>query len=181
MCNPVDYHHSFSSLYPAWGKEKLLSFCRALAANKTVWKRGQTAVIAEVAAGEYPAFCGAYISSALRLLERDPGARLATSIPTEVPVAHFATLGILTAAEYPNAALLLAGWLASPEGQKQYKIVHRDSPLVEDTLMAKRIRAAGGKVLFVGWQYVLEQEPDVVKWIVDAWGLPTGRAKKKAK
>src|SRR5262245_65517257 len=62
---------AFIRLYPVWGKEKLADFARRLAANKPVWKRGQTEVMQEIANGEYLMMCGAYLSSALTLLAAD--------------------------------------------------------------------------------------------------------------
>jgi iron(III) transport system substrate-binding protein len=166
---------TFTTLYPAWGKKKLLDFSRALAANKPIWKRNQTEVVVSIAAGEYLAFCGAYTSSILRILGRDPSAKLAISIPTEMPANHFNLVAVLKGATHPNAGLLLAGWLASADGgQKQYDAIsHRGSPLVEGTRAEKMVREAGAKVLFSGWGYTPEQEAEVDTWILNAWGFPT--------
>lgn len=167
---------TFYFLYPAWGKKKLLDYCRALAANGPIWKSGQSQVIAQVASGEYPVFCGTLVSSGLRLLKRDPTARIAISIPKEVPANHYATLGVLKRAKNPNAALLLAGWLASAEGQKQYdEIIHRGSPLLEDTEIGRLVKEAGAKVLFAGWDFTPKQQAEVTKWILEAWGFPAGK------
>jgi iron(III) transport system substrate-binding protein len=167
---------TFFTLYPAWGKKKLLDYCRALVANGPIWKSGQTQVIAQVAAGEYPVFCGTLVSSGLRLLERDPTVRIAISIPKELPAKQYATLGVLKSAKYPNAALLLAGWLASAEGDKQYdKIIHRGSPLLEDTETGRLVKEAGAKVLYAGWDFTPAQQAEVTKWIMEAWGFPVGK------
>jgi hypothetical protein len=120
--------------------------------------------------------CGTLVSSGLRLLERDPTARIAISIPKEVPAKHYATLGILKKAKYPNAALLVAGWLASAEGDRQYdRIIQRGSPLLEDTEIGKLVKEAGAKVLFTGWEYTPAQQAEVSKWIMEAWGFPVGK------
>jgi iron(III) transport system substrate-binding protein len=169
--------NTFSGLYPHWGKEKLIDYARKLAANKPVWNRGNTETMSKVIAGEYPMMCGAYLSSALRSLSRDAKAPLGIAVPKEVPANLFATFGIVKAARYPNAALLLAGYLASDEGQKSYRLVFRESPYDEGSETGKRVREAGAKILFTGWNYPPDQENQVVRWILEAWGFPTGKGK----
>ena len=168
---------SFSSLYSAWGKERLLNYARRLIENKPIVKRGQTEILAQVAAGEYPMLCGAYMSSALRLLARDPAARLAIAIPRELGADSFATLAVAKKAQYPNAALLLAGWLASDDGQLMAydRVIFRGSPFDERAETGRRISEARGKVHYTGWDFSPEQLEDVNRWIVQAWGLPVGK------
>lgn len=167
---------TFSSLYPGWQKEKLLDYARKLAANKPVWGRaGNTELMSQVVAGEYPMLCGAYLSSALRTLSRDSGAPLGIAIPQEVPAGLFATFGILKGARCPNAALLLAGYLASDEGQKSYRVLFRESPYDAGSESGRRIKQAGAKILFSGWEFTSEQENEVLRWLRQAWGFPTGK------
>ena len=168
--------NTFSGLYPHWGKEKLVDYARKLAANKPVWNRGNTESMNKIIGSEYPMMCGAYISSALRSLSRDSGIPLGIAIPREVPANLFATFGVIKAARYPNAALLLAGYLASDEGQKSYRLVFRESPYDEGSETGKRIKEAKAKVLFTGWDYTPEVENQVIRWILEAWGFPTGKA-----
>jgi iron(III) transport system substrate-binding protein len=169
--------NTFSGLYPHWGKEKLVDYARKLAANKPVWNRGNTETMNKVIAGEYPMMCGAYLSSALRSLSRDPKAPLGIAVPKEVPSNLFATFGIVKAAQNPNGALLLAGYLASDEGQKSYRLVFRESPYDEGSETGKRVKEARAKILFTGWDYTPDQENQVVRWILDAWGFPTGKGR----
>lgn len=168
---------SFSSLYPAWGKERLLDYSRRLGENKPIFKRGQTEVLAQIAAGEYPMLCGAYMSSALRLLSRDPAAKLAISVPKELGADSFATLAVAKRAQYPNAALLLAGWLASDDGQLMAydKLIFRGSPFDERGETGRRIRESKAKVHYTGWDFSPEQVEEVNRWIIQAWGLPVGK------
>ena len=46
-----------------------------------------------------------------------------------------------------SAALLLAGYLSSDEGQKAYRGVFRDSPFDAGSEVGKRIKAAGAQVV----------------------------------
>lgn len=167
--------NTFTGLYPHWGKEKLLDYARKLAENKPVWARGNTEAMNKVIAGEYPMMCGAYLSSALRALSRDPAAPLGIAVPKEVPSNLFATFAVIKGCRNPNAAVLLAGFLASDEGQKSYRLIFRDSPYDEESTTAKLIRDAKAKILFTGWDYTPEQENEVLRWIREAWGLPAAR------
>jgi iron(III) transport system substrate-binding protein len=169
--------NTFSGLYPHWGKEKLVDYARKLAANKPVWNRGNTESMNKVISGENPMMCGAYLSSALRSLSRDPGIPLGIAVPREVPANLFATFGVIKGARYPNAAILLAGYLASDEGQKTYRLIYRESPYDEGSATGKLVKQAGAKVLFTGWDFTPEQENQVVRWILEAWGFPTGKSK----
>ena len=162
---------SFVRLYPLWGKEKLLDFARRLAANKPVWMAGNSDAVTLVANGEYPMMCGAFYSSTMRILSRAPETPLGISIPKEVGANLYATLAVVKKARYPNSALLLAGYLASDEGQKAYRGVFRDSPFDEGSNFGKRITGAGAKVVFSGWDFTPEKETEVVNWMLQVWGF----------
>ena len=168
---------AFMRLYPVWGKEKLVDFARRLAANKPVWKRAQTEVMQEIANGEYLMMCGAYLSSALTLLSQDPALNLAISIPKEVPADGYATLGIAKRARNPNAALLLAGYLATDEGQRAYRVGFRESPFDESTETGKRVKEAGAKVYYSGWDLTPDKQNEVSRLLHQAWGFPAGQVK----
>jgi iron(III) transport system substrate-binding protein len=170
---------SFSSLYPAWGKEKLLNYARQLGENKPIFKRGQTETLAQIAAGEYPMLCGAYMSSVLRLMHRDPSAKISLAVPKELGGDSFATLAVAKKAKSPNAALLLAGWLASDDGQLMAyeKVIFRGSPFDERGETGRRIKEAKAKVHYTGWEFSPEQLAEINRSIVQAWGLPGGKAR----
>jgi len=161
----------FVRLYPLWGKEKLLEFARRLAVNKPVWMAGNTEAIMLVANGEQPMMCGAYYSSTMRIISRAPDTPLGIAIPKQVGANLYATMAVVKGARYPNAALLLAGYLASDEGQKAYRSVFRDSPFDEGSEFGKKIKEAGAKVVFSGWDFTPEQETEVVNWMLQAWGF----------
>lgn len=168
---------AFVRLFPLWGKEKLIDYARRLAANKPVWKRGSTEVMTEIVSGEYPMMCGAYLSSGLTYLSQDPASPLAIAIPKEIGADGYATLAVAKQARYPNAALLLAGYLATDEGQRAYRVGFRESPFDETTETGRRIKEAGAKVVFSSWTFTPEQQNEVTRWLHQAWGLPTGKGK----
>jgi ABC-type Fe3+ transport system substrate-binding protein len=162
---------SFVRMYPLWGKEKLLDFARRLAANKPVWIAGNSDAVMLIANGEYPMMCGAFYSSSIRIVSRAGDSSIGLIIPKEVGANLYATMGVVKNARYPNAALLLAGYLASDEGQKAYRGVSRDSPFDEGSEFGKRIKEAGAKVIFSGWEFTPEQEAEVVNLVLQAWGF----------
>jgi ABC-type Fe3+ transport system substrate-binding protein len=107
-------------------------------------------------------------------LDLDPTAKIRIALPEDevFPTAYFHT-AILKRAKYPNAALLLAGWFASPEGQKQFdKIIHRGYALQEGTEINRILKKQGAKVYYRGWEWKPEDENRQSKEIVEAWGFP---------
>lgn len=162
-------------LYPAWGEAKLLDFARRLKENQPLWKRGMNDSIAFLSSGEALMICGVSYSPVKRALDKDPNANVRPALLNEVPAGINKTMGIAKGAKYPNAALLLAGWLASPEGTKGYDEVGYGSPFIEGTHAAKLIQASGGKVIFGGWEEA-EYRPALTEKITAIWGF---RAKKQ--
>lgn len=157
-----------------WGDEKTLQYAGRLKANNPIWKRGQAETLTQLAAGEYSMICGAYYQSTHRVLRRDPKANLAISVPREVPSSMGESLAILKGAQNPNAGLLVAGWLASAEGQKGYDKVGRGSPFVEGSELAQLIQKAGAKIIFRGWEDN-DSEEAITKKIIAVWGF-TGKS-----
>ncbi len=161
---------TLADLAVAWGEEKTLQYAAKLKSNQPVWKRGQTESLTQMAAGEYPMICGSYYQSVNKILRRDPKAKVAVSFPNETPVAVSETLAVLKGAQNPNAAILLAGWLASPEGQKGYDKIGRGSPYVEGTETWKLVHKAGAKLVMRGWEDNSSEEA-ITKKILGVWGL----------
>jgi len=161
---------TLAGLYRGWGEAKVLEYAAQLKNNQPIWKRGQTETLTQLASGEYPMLCGAYYQSVDRILRRDPKAKIAISLPTEVPVSMGESLAVLKGAKSPNAAVLLAGWLSTTEGQRAYDQVGRGSAFVEGTEVAKLVQKAGAKVIFGGWDE-FEYEPAITKKILAVWGF----------
>jgi iron(III) transport system substrate-binding protein len=171
----VDTHPRFlSGLYKSWGEAKILEYAAQLKNNQPVWKRGQTEALIQVAVGEYPIMCGAHYASIYSILRSDPKAKLGMAFPKEVPVSLGEIMGVMKGAQNPNAAVLLASWLASPDGQKAYDQVGRGSPFIKESEKWKLLQKWGSKTVFEGWDRP-EYEPVIIKKIVASWGFPTAK------
>src|SRR6266498_1364744 len=120
--------NTFATLSKVWGEQKTLEYAERLRNNQPIWKRGQPESLVQIAAGEYSMFCGISYHTVNGAMRRDSKVKLALSWPRGVPVSVSTTMTVLKGAKSPNAALLLAGWLASPEGQKSYEQIGRASP-----------------------------------------------------
>ena len=163
-----------SGLYKAWGEKRILKFAADLKNNQPIWVRDQTKAMTQLAVGEFAMICGANYASLQTLLRRDPKANLALALPREVPVPLGETLAVLKGARSPNAAVLLAGWLASAEGQKALDRAGRGSPFIEGGEKSKLIKESGATPIFEGWDRA-EYEPMLLDKIIATWGLPVAK------
>ena len=84
-------------------------------------------------------------------------------------------LSLMKGAKSPNAAVLLAGFLASPEGEAYYHLQGRSSPFVKGSRAAKMIAKAGAKVVWGGWEWAGKREAEASREIVQAWGFPKAK------
>jgi ABC-type Fe3+ transport system substrate-binding protein len=162
---------TFTALYPAWGEEKTLGYARALKENQPVWKSSQSAVMTQIAAGEYPMVCGSSYHVIKALLIQDPKANIAIAVPSELPFHAGEALAVMKGAKYPNAAMLLAGWLLTPEGQKGYDLEGNSSPFVDSSDTAQLLKKTGAKPVWGGWD-ALTYEVEMARKITAAWGFP---------
>jgi iron(III) transport system substrate-binding protein len=163
--------HAFVGIWPAWGEEKTLDYVKRIKDNQPVWGRAsydESAV--QVTTGEVSMMCGIHYTTVFNVLRRDPQAKIAAVFPTETPIGMGETIGILKGAKSPNAAFLLAGWLASPESQKGYEKIGRASPFIEGTEMRRKLQKAGVKIIFGGWEEE-QYAPERIKKITAAWGF----------
>jgi ABC-type Fe3+ transport system substrate-binding protein len=161
---------TFAGLSLEWGEEKTLQYVRRLKENQPIWKRGQTEALTQLAAGEFPMICGSYYQSLHRIVKRDPKAKVAASFASPVSVGIGEALAVFKGAKSPNAAALLTGWLASPEGQSGYDKIGRGSPFTEGGEKRKLIEAAGAKIAFRGFEDNAAEEA-IIKKIIAAWGF----------
>jgi iron(III) transport system substrate-binding protein len=171
----VDVHPRFlSGLYKSWGEAKILEYAAQFKNNQPIWKQGQTEAVAQLAAGEFPIMCGAHYATIYSQLRSDPKAKLAMALPKEVPVSLGEIMAIPKGSPHANAALLLAGWLASPDGQKAYDALGRGSPFVKNSEKWRLIQKSKSKTIFEGWDRA-DYEPGMIKKIAGVWGFPTGK------
>lgn len=166
---------AYTALWSGWGKEKSLAFHRALKANKPVWSRGQTATATKIAAGEQALGCGLGLHAVVNVKRRDPTANLAFALPSEVPIQVGEGLALMKGAKSPNAAVLLAGFLASPEGESHYHIQGRSSPFVKGSVASEMVKKAGAKLVWGGWKWAGKREAEASRDIVEAWGFPKAK------
>ena len=166
---------TWTGIWPGWGEAKSVAFHKKLRANDPVWTSNQTGTIAKISAGEYPMGCGFPYHSYLNIKRRDKTAPLGFVIPKEVPIQIGEAFAIMKGAKNPNAAILLAVYLASPEGQKSYKLYGRSNPFVDGTFAEEQIQKAGAKIVFGGWDFAGKKEAAAAKAIVEAWGFPKGK------
>ncbi len=162
--------NTFATLAMVWGEAKTLDYVTKLRDNQPVWKRGQPESLVQIAAGEYPMFCGISYHTVNGALRRDPKVNLALSWPREVPVSVSTTMTVVKGAKNSNAALLLAGWLASPAGQKGYEQIGRASPFAAGSELWKQLQKAGAKTVLRG---LGESDPEqaITKKILSLWGF----------
>jgi iron(III) transport system substrate-binding protein len=164
---------SLTGLYKSWGEAKILEYATQLKSSQPLWKNGQSEALAQLAAGEFSMLCGAHYASIHRLLRRDPKAKVAMSVPREVPVSLGQMMAVMKGAQSPNAALLFSAWSNSPDGQKFYDEIGRGSPFVPGSEQYRLIEKSGAKTVFEGWDRT-EYEPIVSKKIAATWGFPVG-------
>jgi ABC-type Fe3+ transport system substrate-binding protein len=162
---------SFLPLHHYWGEEKSIAYHKRLAAQEPIWKRGQSDVMQNIAAGEVALLCGAYYGSAMRLKRDDPTAKLEFAFLDVVPARgafDFAAIPKLSANQ--NAAMLLASFLAT-EGQTLYeKQLFFPNPY----LLGPEVRAkVGNRPVHAVIPYVDIDYDSATKKIVEAWGFPT--------
>jgi iron(III) transport system substrate-binding protein len=163
--------HPYRTMVPAMGLDWVLSYCRKLAAQEPIWVRGQTRVLAALAAGEYAIFAAVNYHSTMGVARKDPTGNLQVKVVEPVPVRLSATEGVLKSAPHPHAGLLWLEFQASPEGQKvidEYEPV-KSSVYSPGSAVEKLVR--GKKLATLDWKDYAESG-DLVEKIVAAFGFP---------
>ncbi len=98
-------------LWPAWGDKKMTEFLNKLGQQKPLYKRGTTALVQSLAAGEFPLMAGATFDSYNKV--KSKGAPIDFYLPKPMVPVTFEREGVLSNAPNPNAATLFLGWLAT--------------------------------------------------------------------
>jgi ABC-type Fe3+ transport system substrate-binding protein len=160
-----------SALVPAWGIEKTLDFARKLAAQKPVWARGNTRVVAAMLAGEHALHIGPSFDVVLRAKTKDLTDVLGYKFTEPVPVRLNDPYSVLQTAEHPYAALLWLEFLASPEGQKLLDEAgpYEGSLFVRGTVQEEAAR--GKKKSVIDWDHYIKVQ-EYERKIVEAYGFP---------
>jgi iron(III) transport system substrate-binding protein len=105
-----------------WGEKRALEFFRALAAMRPDVRRGHVLLSEMVSAGEVPVSLTNYASNA------DSMKRQGKPIdwkPVEPVIGRPQAIGLAADAPHPNAALLFADFVLSPEGQALFNSMGR--------------------------------------------------------
>ncbi len=105
-----------------WGEKRALDFFRKLVAMKPDVRKGHVLLAELVAAGEVPVGLTAYASNAASMKKRD---KPIDWKPVEPAIGRPQALGLAANAPHPNAALLFADFVLSPEGQRLFDSMGR--------------------------------------------------------
>ena len=105
-----------------WGEKRALEFFRRLAAMKPDVRKGHVLLSEMVAAGEVPVSLTNYASNADSMKRRG---KPIDWKPVEPVIGRPQALGLAANAPHPNAALLFADFLLSPEGQQLFSSMGR--------------------------------------------------------
>jgi iron(III) transport system substrate-binding protein len=105
-----------------WGEKRAIEFLRALAAMRPDVRRGHVLLSEMVSAGEVPVSLTNYASNADSMKRRD---KPIDWKPVEPVIGRPQALGLAASAPHPNAALLFADFVLSPEGQQLFNSMGR--------------------------------------------------------
>jgi iron(III) transport system substrate-binding protein len=110
------------ALQHEWGEPKAMDFMKKLAAQEPSLRKGHILLAQLIASGEIPVGLTMYQANILSLKRK--GAPI-DFVPVQPVVARPQGIGVAKDAPHPNAALLFADFVLSPEGQKLYESMGR--------------------------------------------------------
>jgi iron(III) transport system substrate-binding protein len=111
-----------ATLIKMWGTDKGMDYFRRLSAIKPDVRQGHVLLASLVAAGEVPVGLSMYSSNIVSLKRK--GAPI-DFVPVQPVVARPQGIGVAKNAPHPNAALLFADYVLSPEGQQLFESLGR--------------------------------------------------------
>jgi iron(III) transport system substrate-binding protein len=164
----------FIQTYFKWGEEEAIKYHKALKAQDPVWTSSTNSTVALLAAGEYPVVCGIHYHAVKNVLRDDPTAPVKVVVPKLFPIQPGESLTLMKDSDSPNAAILLAGYLAT-DGAPGYGLYGRSNPMVEGTDAWDYSHEAGATPFWAGWEYGGDVQGAASKAIVEAWGFPKGK------
>ena len=164
--------HAQAAMIPGMGLERVLDYCRKLAAQQPIWIRGQTRALSSLATGEFPMFVTGY-QIVMRAMKKDRAGVLAFKIIEPVPVRISEVEGIPASAPNPYTALLWLEFEVSAEGQRILDAhePHKGSIFAQGTDAEKLIR---GKNISLNSFETYGKTSEWYKQIVEAFGFPKG-------
>jgi len=111
-----------ATLIKMWGADKGMDYFRKLSALKPDVRQGHVLLASLVAAGEVPVGLSMYSSNIVPLKRK--GAPI-DFVPVQPVVARPQGIGVAKNAPHPNAAVLFADYVLSPEGQRLFESLGR--------------------------------------------------------
>lgn len=111
-----------ATLIKVWGNDKGMDYFRKLSAMKPDVRKGHVLLAELVAAGEVPVGLTMYNSNIVSLKRK--GAPI-DFVPVQPVAARPQGIGLAKSAPHPNAALLFADFVLSPEGQRLFESLGR--------------------------------------------------------
>jgi iron(III) transport system substrate-binding protein len=162
--------NTLAALAPAKGEEWLKDFATKLAAQETVWARGNTRAQAALAAGEYAVHSATYYAGTMRSISRG-ASDLAVAIVEPVPLSLTHIEGVQKGAKHPNAALLYLEWRSGPEGQKIMEEVEPLKASIYSPGSTTGKIVEGKQLSVLSWKQLPEQGR-IQEMITKAYGLP---------
>ena len=111
-----------ATLVKTWGEDRGMRFFRRIAAMQPDVRTGHVLLASLVAAGDVPVGLSMYSSNIIPLARK--GAPI-DFVPVPPVVARPQGIGVAERAPHPNAALLFADYVLSPEGQRLFASLGR--------------------------------------------------------
>jgi len=164
----------FIQTYFKWGRDKAIEYHTALKDQNPVWTSSTNSSVALLAAGEFPVLCGIHYHAVKNILRADPDAPVKVVVPKLFPIQAGEKVALMKDANSPNAAILLAGFLAT-DGAPGYDLYGRSDPQTEGTDAWKYSKEAGAEPYWSGWETSGDEQAEASKNIVEAWGFPKGK------
>jgi ABC-type Fe3+ transport system substrate-binding protein len=128
---------AFAELASVWGAERTTSFYMRFLEQQPILFRSTAPLAQLVASGEIAIGVGIRHTA---LAAQARGAPIRLTVPDPAPVSAIYT-GLLADTRKPNAATLLAAWLATPAGAIAYeRATHRGNPLVPGTVAQRLLQ-----------------------------------------
>jgi ABC-type Fe3+ transport system substrate-binding protein len=164
-----------AALVPAWGLEKTLQFARGIAAQKPVWIRGHSRVLAAMVAGEYPMLLGANLNSTKAAMAKDKTGNLAYKVVEPIPLRIGDHEAVFEKAGSPYAGLLWLEFVASPEAQKIMEGSFEGSVFTPGTIAHQVTQ--GKQFSLVAWEHSPKMQ-ELQNKVFEAYGFPKAEGRK---